>query len=508
MSVVVSGQGLTKSFSHRALFSELNIDLRAGEKIGLIGPNGAGKSTLMKILADLEVPDDGAVSLRKGMKLGFVAQDDTFDRGLTVHDVVKSGTADLGMDDYERDTEAYIALSQVGFDDPDMAADTLSGGWRKRLSLAREFVRRPDFLLLDEPTNHLDLPGVLWLEKTLRKADFGYLVATHDRAFLRGVADEIVEVSRTYPDGIFRTVGSYDTFNERRAIFLDGQARQRDAVANKVRQETEWLGRSESAQRSKSRSRIGEAAARRDQLADLNQRTNVGDKASIDFVATGRQTKKLLEAVGLSKTLGDKALFSDVDILLSPGMCLGLLGPNGGGKTTLLKVLSGQIESDTGTIKQADALRVEVFEQGRSSLDLSQRLRHALSPNGENVMYNGSPMHVAAWAKRFMFDAGQLDIELSALSGGEQARVRLAQLMLRPADLLFLDEPTNDLDIASLEVLEATLSEFPGAVVLVTHDRELMDRLCTEVIGLDGAGRCSPLWQCSTMAHRLYPSTG
>ena len=224
----------------------------------------------------------------------------------------------------------------------------------------------------------------------------------------------------------------------------------------------------------------------------MNQRTNSGDKANIDFVATGRQTKKLLDAHGLSKTLGGKELFKDVDILLSPGMCLGLLGPNGGGKTTLLKVLSGQLEPDAGTIKRADALRVEVFEQGRSSLDLSQRLRHALSPNGENVMYNGSPMHVAAWARRFMFDAGQLDIELSALSGGEQARVRLAQLMLRPADLLFLDEPTNDLDIPSLEVLEATLSEFPGAVVLVTHDRELMDRLCTEVIGLDGRGGAAP----------------
>ena len=492
MQVVVSGQGLTKSYSHRALFAELNIDLRAGEKIGLIGPNGAGKSTLMKILADLEVPDDGAVSLRKGMTLGFVAQDDSFDSGLSVHDVVKSGTLDLPLDDYERDTEATIALTQVGFDNHDLPADTLSGGWRKRLSLAREFVRRPDFLLLDEPTNHLDLPGVLWLEKTLRQANFGYLVATHDRAFLRGVADEIVEVSRVYPDGIFRTPGNWDTFEEKRAVFLDGQARQRDAVANKVRQETEWLGRSESAQRSKSKSRIGEAAVRREQLAELNQRTNTGDKANIDFVATGRQTKKLLDAQGISKSLGGKPLFSNVDILLSPGMCLGLLGPNGGGKTTLLKILSGQMEPDTGTIKRAEALRVEVFEQGRSSLDLKLPLRQALSPNGENVMYNGAPMHVAAWAKRFMFDAKQLDIELSALSGGEQARVRLAQLMLRPADLLFLDEPTNDLDIPSLEVLENTLSEFPGAVVLVTHDRELMDRLCTEVIGLDGLGGAAP----------------
>jgi ATP-binding cassette subfamily F protein uup len=313
-------------------------------------------------------------------------------------------------------------------------------------------------------------------------------VATHDRAFLRATADEIVEVNRCFPGGVFRAAGGFDSFAEKRDSFLEGQERQRDAVANQVRRETEWLSRKESAQRRKSRSRIGEAAARREELADLNYRTAAAGQANIDFAGSGRQTKKLLTATGLGKTLGGRALFSGLDVALAPGTKLGLLGPNGSGKSTLLRVLAGETEPDTGSITRADALRVVMFEQGREALDLSVPLRTALCPNGETVTYAGRQLHVAAWAQRFLFRPEQLDVLLSALSGGERARVRIAQLMLVSADLLLLDEPTNDLDIPSLDALEESLDEFPGAVVLVTHDRDLMDRLCTEVIGLDGRG--------------------
>jgi ATP-binding cassette subfamily F protein uup len=305
---------------------------------------------------------------------------------------------------------------------------------------------------------------------------------------LRAAADEILEVSRVYPGGSFRAAGSFDDFADKRDAFLEAQARQRDAVANQVRRETEWLGRKESAQRRKSRSRIGEAAARREELAELNYRTAAASTANIDFAGTGRQTKKLLTATGIGKALGGRPLFSGLDVLLSPGSRLGLLGANGSGKSTLLKVLAGEVPTDAGTVARADALRVVTFEQGRSSLDLSLPLRTALSPNSDNVTFNGRQLHVGAWAQRFLFRPDQLDIELSALSGGERARVRIAQLMLKPADLLLLDEPTNDLDIPSLEALEDSLDEFPGAVVLVTHDRDLMDRLCNQVIGLDGLG--------------------
>ncbi len=488
MSVLLSAREIAKSFSHRPLFRGLSLDLRAGEKVGLIGPNGAGKSTLLRILAGTEVPDEGERSIRRGVKVGFLQQDDRFPAGLTVREAVLAALDGEPLEDHEKETRAAIALTQTKFDDPDQPADALSGGWRKRLSVARELARGPDFLLMDEPTNHLDLPGVVWLEKLLRSSSFGYLVATHDRAFLRAVADDVVEVSRVYPGGVFRADGGFDSFADKRDAFLEAQDRQREAVANQVRRETDWLGRKESAQRRKSKSRIEAAADRRAELAELTYRTAAGTAAGIDFAGTGRQTKKLITATGVGKSFGGKPLFSGVDLVLSPGMKLGLLGPNGSGKSTLLKALAGSIEPDTGTVTRADGLRLEVFEQGRSSVDQKATLRRALSPNADQVVYRGSTLHVGGWAQRFLFHPEQLDLEVSALSGGEQARIRIAQLMLRPADVLLLDEPTNDLDIPSLEVLEDSLAEFPGAVVLVTHDRDLMDRLCTEVVGLDGRG--------------------
>ena len=488
MSVLLSARELSKSFAHARLFDGLSLDLRAGEKVGLIGPNGAGKSTLLRILVGREPADGGEVIARRGVRVGYLAQDDTFAPGLTARAAVLAGLAALPLEDYERETRAAIALDRVGFDDPDRPTDVLSGGWRKRLALARELAREPEILLLDEPTNHLDLPGVVWLERLLRDAPFGYLVATHDRAFLRAVADEIVEVSRVYPAGVFRSDGGYDAFADKREAFLEAQERERAAVANQVRRETDWLGRKESAQRSKSRSRIGEAADRRAGLAELNRRTADLGAAGIDFVGTGRQTKKLLTATGITKSLGGKPLFAGLDLILSPGDVIGLLGPNGSGKSTLLKVLSGEVEPDAGTVTRADGLRLEVFEQGRAALDLSVTLRRALSPNADMVTFRDRQLHVGGWAKQFLFRPEQLDVELSALSGGEQARVRVAQLMLRPADVLMLDEPTNDLDIPALEVLEDSLETFPGAVVIVSHDRDLLDRLCTAVIGLDGRG--------------------
>ncbi len=487
MSLLLSAQGLSKSYSTRPLFADLCLELRASERVGLIGPNGSGKSTLLKILAGIEAPDAGSLSVRRGVRIGYVPQDDLFSQGLTAREVLLSSQNE-SLEEHERETQAAITLTQVGFSDHDQLAETLSGGWRKRLGLARALVRKPDLLLLDEPTNHLDLPGVIWLERMLRAAPFGYMVATHDRAFLRAIADEVLEVSRVYPGGAFRVATGYDGFAEKRDEFLEAQARQQQSVANQVRRETEWLGHKAQARTRKASSRIEAAGRRREELAELKYRNAATGAAGIDFASTGRQTRKLLTAAGISKALGGKPLFSDINLILSPGMKLGLLGPNGSGKSTLLRVLSGESEPDIGKVTRAEGLRSVVFEQGRAGLDLSLTLRKALCPNGETVTYGDRQLHVAAWAQRFLFRPEQLNLELSALSGGEQARVRIAQLMLQPADLLLLDEPTNDLDIPSLEVLEDSLAEFPGAVVLVTHDRDLMDRLCTEVIGLDGRG--------------------
>jgi ATP-binding cassette subfamily F protein uup len=488
MTVLLSLQGVSKGFGPRPLFSELSLDLGDGERVGLIGPNGSGKSTLLKLLAGREEPDAGSRSVRRGARLGLVAQDDVFEPGQTIREVVLAALAGEPLEEHERATRAAITLTQVGLSDLDQPAGALSGGWRKRLALARALARQPDLLLLDEPTNHLDLPGIAWLERLLRAAPFGYVVATHDRAFLRAVADEVIEVNRVYPGGFFRAPGSYDDFAARREEFLEAQARQQQAVANQVRRETEWLGRKAAARTRKAGFRIEEAGRRREELEELKYRNAAAGTAGIDFVATGRQSRKLLAAAGLGKALGGRPLFAGLDLLLTPGTKLGLLGANGSGKSTLLHVLAGTLAPDAGTITRADGLRAVLFEQGRTALDPAATLRQALCPNGDTVRYRDRPLHVAAWAKQFLFRPEQLDVVVGDLSGGERARVRIAQLMLQPADLLLLDEPTNDLDIPALEVLEDSLEEFPGALVVVSHDRELLDRLCTAVLGLDGRG--------------------
>ena len=488
MTLLLSVQGLTKRFGPRPLFTDLSLDLHAGERLGLIGPNGSGKSTLLKLLAGRDEMDAGTRSLRRGTRVGYLAQEDQFPAERTVREVLLAALAEEPMEDYERETAAAKTLTQVGFSDFEQRADHLSGGWRKRLSLARELVRKPDLMLLDEPTNHLDLPGIVWLERLLRGAPFGYLVATHDRTFLRAIADEVIEINRVYPTGSFRAPGSYDEFAEKREAFLEAQARQQESVANQVRRETEWLGRKAAARTRKASSRIEDAYQRREELQELQYRNASTGPAGIDFVGTGRQTRKLLTVLGAGKSVPGRPLFSGLDLLLTPGSKLGLLGPNGSGKSTLLRVLSGDIAPDAGTVTRADGLRLVMFEQGRAMLDPASTLKRALCSHGDTVLFGDRPMHVAAWAKKFLFPPEQLDTLVGQLSGGEQARVRIAQLMLQPADLLLLDEPTNDLDIPALEVLEDNLAEFPGAVVIVSHDRTLMDRLCTEVVGLDGRG--------------------
>ena len=488
MSVLLGVQGLTKAFGQRPLFKDLSFDLAVCERIGLIGPNGAGKSTLLKLLAGREPVDSGIRTARKGARIGYLAQDDRFEPGKTLREVIVDALAGENLEDYERETRAAIHLTRVGFNDHDLVAEKLSGGWRKRLSLARELAFEPDLLLLDEPTNHLDLPGILWLERLLRSSNFGYLVATHDRAFLRAVADEILEINKVYPAGYFRSKGSYEDFATRREEFLTGQASQQEAVANQVRRETEWLGRKAAAQTRKAASRVEDAHKRREELAELKYRNSQAGPAGISFAATGRQTRKLLTVTGLAKQMGGRELFRDIDLILTPGMKLGLLGPNGSGKSVLLRTLSGEHKPDAGTVVSAENLRTVMFEQGRTALDPLQNLKKALCPNGDTVKFQDKSYHVLAWAKRFLFKDEQLDMAVGALSGGEQARLRMAQMMVQPADLLLLDEPTNDLDIPALEVLEETLASFPGALVLVSHDRELMDRICTEVVGLDGEG--------------------
>jgi len=491
MATLLTARDLSKTYATHTLFAGLSISITDDDRLALIGPNGSGKSTLLKILADLEQPDEGDITRRRDLRFAYVGQEERFAAAATPMSVVTDRLAQFpGAHHLEDTTRAAMILSQLGFTDHAQPVASLSGGWKKRLSIAAAVATEPDVLMLDEPTNHLDMEGVLWLEQFTRPFRGAVIVVTHDRTFLENVAERVVELSRAYPGGTFEVKGNYSAFVRRKDEFLDAQAQRQQALANLVRRDTAWLRQGVKARRTRNQSQVRDADARRAELAGVRQRNRAPSRTvAIDFEATQRKTNKLLAGHNLTKSLGGKLLFKGVDLTLSPGMRLGLLGSNGSGKTTLLRVLAGELEPDAGTVKRAADLRLVRFTQHRESLDPAMSLRDALCPVGDVVHYQGKAINVAGWAKRFLFDPGKFNVSVGDLSGGEQARVLIADLMLRPADVLILDEPTNDLDIPSLEVLESALEEFAGAVVLVTHDRFMLRRLSTALLGLDGRGR-------------------
>ncbi len=485
MSTLLSVRDLAKSFPSNVLFEGLSLHIAERDRIGLIGPNGAGKSTLLKILANLEPSDEGEVNSRRGMRMVYVEQDDVFPETATPISVVCQALAAENDDRVDIESVAAISLSKLGFQEFDKPVNALSGGWRKRLSIARALACEPDLLMLDEPTNHLDLEGVLWLEQFVLRSKLAMIFVTHDRQFLENTASRIIEISPAYPGGMFEASGNYTEFVRRKSAFLDAQEAAESALANKVRRDTAWLQQGIQGRQTRNKTQVRDAASRRAELKATKDRNAAPLRSTtIDFQATERKTKKLLSLHHVGKAMGGQQLFESLDLMLTPGRRIGLLGVNGAGKTTLLRLMS----DDSGTIKRAANLRVVTFSQHREKLVPTQTLQEALCPVGDMVDYRGKQVHVSGWAKRFLFQEDQLATFVSHLSGGEQARVLIANLMLEPADVLLLDEPTNDLDIPSLEVLEQALLEFPGAMVLVTHDRFMMDRIATEYVGIDGSG--------------------
>jgi ATP-binding cassette subfamily F protein uup len=446
-----------------------------------LGPNGSGKSTLLKILMQNEDADEGHITRRKGLRIGYASQFPEFP-SISVEDVLlrEHPPAESEIDG---PTKARILLGKAQFTDFSQDASLLSGGWKKRLDIVRALMQEPDLLLLDEPTNHLDLEGIFWLEKFLTRERTPYLVVSHDRYFLEQVANKVIELNRCFPNGLFISDGNMSSFMEHKEAFLLAQERLAQGLANVVRDETEWLKRSPKARTKKSRSRIQQTYELIEELSSVTKR-NTTYKVDIDFLASERETRKLLVAKNLSKSLSGRQLFKGVDLILSPGSRLGIVGKNGTGKTTLMKVLAGMIPQDLGTIKYATDIRIAYFDQLREHLPPDITLREALSPTGDTVTFRGQPIHVHGWAKKFLFSTDRLSLPVKCLSGGERARILIARLMLQPADLLFLDEPTNDLDIPTLEVIEESLKNFAGAVVLISHDRCLMDRICTQILGL------------------------
>ncbi len=483
MSVLISCQNVSKSMTHKTLFRDLQIALEDGERLGIIGPNGAGKSTLLKILVHQDNVDSGQVIWRKQLKVAFVEQQPALRLEASLEETLLAAASREGMGEELAHIEAHKILSRLAFEDPTQTVAKLSGGWKKRLAIGCALISQPDIILFDEPTNHLDLRSVLWLEEFLRQAPFAWALVSHDRYFLDRTTKRILEIHPLYPGLFHYDQGNYSQFMEKKWTYLENLQKEQESLANKLRREDEWLVRQPKARGTKAKYRIDEAMRMKGEMQDMRQRL-AQSASDIDFQASGRKSKQLMLLKDVSHRFGEKQLFTDLNLTLSPGHIIGVLGDNGTGKSTLLKIMAGLLQATQGSVQQVPQLEVVYFDQGRESLQRDWTLKRALSEGQDHVIYRDRPVHVASWARRFQFRNEQLDQPLGMLSGGEQAKVLIARLMLRKADVLLLDEPNNDLDIDTLEILEESLEEFPGAIVLVSHDRYLLDRLCTSFIGL------------------------
>jgi ABC transport system ATP-binding/permease protein len=509
MSILISCQSIGKSYSSRPLFSGITFGIEEDEKLGLIGPNGSGKSTLLKILSGIVEPDEGTVVSRKRLRVTYVPQYESFPVDQSVSTIVEQSSLLVPFEEHERAASVDSTLARIGFPDKHAKAESLSGGWRKRLALACALVQQPELLLIDEPTNHLDLEGILWLENILKTSRFSYVVVSHDRAFLEAISNRTIELNPTYPQGFISVKGAYSQFLVARSEQLNAQAHLQQALASKVRREIAWLQRGARARQTKARGRIQEAGKLIDELAEVKQRNSMNSAMEINFDASGRKSKELIVAKAMNKSFGKRLLLSNLSFVLSPGIKLGLVGRNGSGKTTLLRLIIGELEPDAGTIKRAPELKIVWFDQNREQLDQSKTLRQSLTAESDHVLYRGRKTHIVGWSQKFLFRPDQLDMPISYMSGGEQARILIANLMLKSADILILDEPTNDLDIPSLEVLEESLEDFPGAVILVSHDRMMLDSVSTQILALDGNGGgefFADYEQCEEAFERFLPA--
>jgi ATP-binding cassette subfamily F protein uup len=495
VAILLGVQGLTAAYGARPLFEGVSFTVDEGDRIGLIGPNGAGKSTLLRMLADVaadERTQAGLVSRRRGLRVGYLAQVPQFPAGATVASVI-AGAAPQGEDgDWERAREVEAVMSRLalagptagGGITPETPVAALSGGWQKRLALGRELAGQPDLLLLDEPTNHLDVESIEWLERLLARSRFATITVTHDRFFLQRVATRILELDRRNAGGLLAVAGDYGAYVRAKAESMHAQERREVVLRNTLRRETEWLRRGPAARTTKQQARIARAGALADEVAELGTR-NTQRTAALEFAAAERKPRRLIEARGVGKRYGERTIFAGVDVNVGPGTRVALLGPNGCGKSTLLRVLLGEEPPSAGSVFRADGLSVAYFAQARDALDPARSVADTVCPDGDYVSFRGTRVHVRGYLDRFLFEAGQCDMAVGKLSGGEQSRLLLAQLMLREAQVLVLDEPTNDLDLATLSILEETLTEFDGAVLLVSHDRYFVDRVATSILAFD-----------------------
>lgn len=492
------------AFGHVPLLDHADFSLQAGERIGLIGRNGAGKSSLLRILGGMERPDDGEVQFQQGLRLAFVAQEPALQEGHTVFESVRAGLADVLelLDQYSHgDSDHDLLQGQIEAQDgwnwrqrvdetlerlhlePGAAIATLSGGNRKRVALAQALVRRPDVLLLDEPTNHLDLDSIEWLENLLLDFRGSVVLITHDRAFLDRVATRIVELDRG------RLLSYPGNFTQYQALKEEQLAQEAviNAKADKLlAQEEVWVRKGVEARRTRAQGRIVRLQRLRARRAE---RRDALGRVSME-VATGQASGKIVaELTGVSKSFGARTVVREFGTTILRGDKVGLIGPNGAGKTTLLKLILGELAPDSGKVRLGSNLQVAYFDQMRTALDPDATLEDFISPGSEWIEIGKQRKHVKSYLGDFLFDPARATSPVRSLSGGERNRLLLARLFARPANVLVLDEPTNDLDIDTLELLEELLQDYEGTVFLVSHDRSFLDNVVTSTIAFEGDGR-------------------
>ncbi|WP_244807832.1 MULTISPECIES: ATP-binding cassette domain-containing protein [Caballeronia] len=508
------------AFGHVALLDHADFSLEAGERVGLIGRNGAGKSSLLKIVAGLAAPDDGLVTRQSELTTVYVPQEPEFDLDASVFDVVASGLTEARalLDEYDavahaladtpegakhdellarmnalqsaldtRDawnwrTRVATTLAQIGLDGDARAGD-LSGGMKKRVALARALVVQPDVLLLDEPTNHLDFDGIHWLEDLLVTLRTGLLFITHDRAFLDRVATRIVELDRgrllSYP-------GNFSAYQTRKAQQLEVEQIEQAKFDKLLAQEEVWIRKGVEARRTRSVGRIARLVEMRKERAE---RRNVQGNVRLDVGQGEKSGKIVAELTDVTKRYGERTIVDRFTATVMRGDKIGLVGPNGAGKTTLLKLILGELQPDEGRVRTGTNIQVAYFDQMRAQLDLDKSLADTISPGSEWVEVNGVKKHVMSYLGDFLFAPERARSPVQSLSGGERNRLLLARLFARPANVLVLDEPTNDLDIPTLELLEELLADYDGTVLLVSHDRAFLDNVVTSVFAAEGGGK-------------------
>jgi ATP-binding cassette subfamily F protein uup len=484
VSILLNAENLSMSFEAKTLFQDIGFSVHEGEKIGLIGSNAAGKSTLLKIIAKKIEPDSGRLVFRANTTVSTLDQDPQFQIGQSILEVLHQALPH--EEAWQVQIKAEEMIWQLGLKNwqPDFNQDveSLSGGWKKRIALLRALLPNPDLLLLDEPTNHLDIEGILWLEEVIAKAKYACLTITHDRVFLQRVSKRILELDRRNPRGLLNVEGSYQDYLQTKEAMLIAQQGREASLRSVLRRETEWLKAGVKAQRSKQSARIQRHAVTTSELKDTASR-NTETSISMEFQSAKEPPKRLIEAKRISKSFSaDHKLFHDLDLFIGPGTRLGVIGENGCGKSTLLKVLLDEERPDSGHIFRSELLKAAFFEQNRGALDPTQSLLRSVCPYGDSVYFQGRQVHIRSYLDRFLFSQEQLDLPIAKLSGGEQSRVLIAKLMLIECNLLVLDEPTNDLDLMSLNVLQDCLNEFEGAVILVSHDRYFLDQVSETIL--------------------------